>query len=283
MTWLEICLVLLAGLWAGTINAVVGSGTLVTFPVLVALGYSPLVATVSNGIGLVAGGVSGAWGYRRELRGQGRRLAMLLPASVVGGALGAVMLLRLPESSFETVVPVLIVVALVLVVLQPRLQARLRRRNEARVAALAGGPADGGAVVGAGSPPQVRASRWLVGTTVLATFLIGVYGGYFTAAQGVMLVAVLGSLLDETLQRVNGLKNVLTLVVNVVSAAFYVLFGYQTIDWLVVALIAASSLVGGAIGARYGRRLPPTALRAAIVVLGVVALLRILGTQVGWW
>lgn len=271
MTWLEVTLVLLAGLWAGTINAVVGSGTLVTFPVLVALGYSPLVATVSNGIGLVAGGVSGAWGYRRELRGQGRRLALLMPASVVGGAVGAVLLLRLPESSFETVVPVLIVLALVLVVLQPRLQARLRRRAEARAAEL---------VEQGGTP---RASRWLVATTVLVTLLIGVYGGYFTAAQGVMLVAVLGSLLDETLQRVNGLKNVLTLVVNVVSAVFYVLFGYDTVDWLVVALIAASSLVGGAIGARYGRRLPPAALRAAIVVLGVVALLRILGTQVGWW
>ncbi|MGQ7295988.1 sulfite exporter TauE/SafE family protein [Quadrisphaera sp. KR29] len=263
--------VLLAGLWAGTINAVVGSGTLVTFPVLVALGYSPLAATISNGIGLVAGGVSGAWGYRRELRGQGRRLALLLPASVVGGAVGAVLLLQLPESAFEAVVPVLLVLALVLVVLQPRLQAGLRRRAEARAAALG---AEGG---------TPRASRWLVGTTVLATLLIGVYGGYFTAAQGVMLVAVLGSLLDEPLQRVNGLKNVLTLVVNVVSAAFYVAFGAEDVDWLVVALIAASSLVGGALGARYGRRLPPTALRAAIVVLGVVALLRIVGSQAGWW
>lgn len=271
MTWLEVSLILLAGLWAGTINAVVGSGTLVTFPVLVALGFSPLTATISNGIGLVAGGVSGAWGYRRELRGQGRRLTMLLPASVVGGAVGAVLLLTLPESSFEAVVPVLIVLALVLVVLQPRLQARLRRRAEAR---LAERTADGG---------PVRASRWLVVTTVLATLLIGVYGGYFTAAQGVMLVAVLGSLLDESLQRVNGLKNVLTLVVNVVSAGFYIAFGADQVDWLVVALIAASSLVGGSIGARYGRRLPPNALRAAIVVLGLVALLRILGTQVGWW
>ncbi|PWJ45622.1 hypothetical protein SAMN06264364_1538 [Quadrisphaera granulorum] len=271
MSWLDVSLILLAGLWAGTINAVVGSGTLVTFPVLVALGYSPLAATVSNGIGLVAGGVSGAWGYRRELRGQGRRLAMLLPASIIGGALGAVLLLQLPESSFETIVPVLLVIALVLVVVQPRLQARLRRRAEARAAALG---AEGG---------PVRASRWLLGTTMLATFLIGVYGGYFTAAQGVMLVAVLGSLLDETLQRVNGLKNVLTLVVNVVSAAFYIVFGYDQIDWLVVALIAASSLVGGAVGARYGRRLPPNALRAAIVVLGLVALTRILGSQAGWW
>lgn len=275
VTWLEISLVLLAGLWAGTINAVVGSGTLVTFPVLVALGYSPLVATVSNGIGLVAGGVSGAWGYRRELRGQGRRLALLLPASAVGGAVGAVLLLQLPESSFETVVPALIVLALVLVVLQPRLQARLRRRTEARAAQIA---AEHGPDAG-----PVRSSRWLVAVTLLATLLIGVYGGYFTAAQGVMLIAVLGSLLDESLQRINGLKNVLTLVVNVVSAAFYIIFGSETIDWLVVALIAASSLVGGAIGARYGRRLPPNALRGAIVVLGVVALLRILGTQVGWW
>jgi hypothetical protein len=235
VTWLEVSLVLVAGLWAGTINAVVGSGTLVTFPTLVALGYPPLTATVSNAIGLVAGGVSGAWGYRRELRGQGRRLALLVPASVVGGVIGASLLLHLPESAFEAVVPVLIVLALVLV------------------------------------------------AVVASTLLISVYGGYFTAAQGILLVAVLGSLLDEGMQRLNGLKNVLTLVVNLVAATSYVLFGADRIDWTVAGLIAVSSLVGGALGARYGRRLPPVALRAAIVVLGTVALLRIVGAQAGWW
>ncbi len=274
MTWIEVSLVLVAGLWAGTINAVVGSGTLVTFPVLVALGYPPLTATVSNAIGLVAGGVSGAWGYRRELRGQGRRLALLVPASVVGGAVGSSLLLHLPEEAFEAVVPVLIVLALVLVVVQPRLQRRLRRRAEERVGTAPGGP-DGSS--------RLRPSRWVLTAVVSSTLLISVYGGYFTAAQGILLVAVLGSLLDEAMQRLNGLKNVLTLVVNLVAATSYVLFGADRIDWTVAGLIAVSSLVGGALGARYGRRLPPVALRAAIVVLGTVALLRIVGSQAGWW
>ena len=277
MTWLEVSLILVAGLWAGTINAVVGSGTLVTFPTLVALGYPPLTATVSNAIGLVAGGVSGAWGYRRELRGQGRRLALLVPASVVGGVIGASLLLHLPESAFEAVVPMLIVLALVLVVVQPRLQRRLRRRAEER-AGTTGGATDSPAGTG-----PLRPSRRVLVAVVLSTLLISVYGGYFTAAQGILLVAVLGSLLDEGMQRLNGLKNVLTLVVNLVAATSYVLFGADRIDWAVAGLIAVSSLVGGALGARYGRRLPPVALRAVIVVLGTVALLRIIGAQAGWW
>jgi len=277
VTWLEVSLVLLAGLWAGTINAVVGSGTLVTFPTLVALGYPPLTATVSNAIGLVAGGVSGAWGYRRELRGQGRRLALLVPASVVGGVIGASLLLHLPEEAFEAVVPVLIVLALVLVVVQPRLQRRLRRRAEER-AGTTGVPTDGPE-----GSSRLRPSRWVLTAVVGSTLLISVYGGYFTAAQGILLVAVLGSLLDEGMQRLNGLKNVLTLVVNLVAATSYVLFGADRIDWAVAGLIAVSSLVGGALGARYGRRLPPVALRAVIVVLGTVALLRIVGAQAGWW
>lgn len=277
MTWLEVSLVLVAGLWAGTINAVVGSGTLVTFPTLVALGYPPLTATVSNAIGLVAGGVSGAWGYRRELRGQGRRLALLVPAAVVGGVVGASLLLHLPEEAFEAVVPVLIVLALVLVVVQPRLQRRLRRRAEERAGTT------GGATASPDGTSRLRPSRRVLTAVVVSTLLISVYGGYFTAAQGILLVAVLGSLLDEGVQRLNGLKNVLTLVVNLVAATSYVLFGADRIDWAVAGLIAASSLVGGWLGARYGRRLPPAALRGIIVVLGTVALLRIIGSQAGWW
>jgi uncharacterized membrane protein YfcA len=257
--------ILVAGLWAGTINAVVGSGTLVTFPVLVALGYPPLDATVSNGIGLAAGGVTGAWGYRRELAGQGRLLARLLPASVAGGVLGGVALERLPESGFDTVVPALIALAIVLVLVQPLLQRRLRRRSEERLAAGA------------------RPARWVAPVTVGATFAIGIYGGYFTAAQGVLLVGVLGSLLSVGLQVDNGIKNVLTLAVNIVSAALYIVLGPQHIHWGVVVLVAVSSLTGGWLGSRYGRRLPARVLRAAIVVLGCVALVRTVGDQVGWW
>ena len=265
MTWPEALLVGLAGLVAGAINAVVGSGTLVTFPTLVALGYPPVTATTSNALGLVAGGASGAWGYRRELAGQRRRLLALAPASVVGGLVGALLLLRLPAEAFEAVVPALIVLALVLVLAQPALQRRVRARAEARAAA------------------GVRPGRWVGVAAVVGTGLVGVYGGYFTAAQGVLLVGVLGALLAEDLQRINALKNVLSLVVNLVAAVLYVLVGEELLDWAVVGLIAVGSLAGGWLGSRYGRRLPPVALRGLIVVLGVVALTRILGQEVGWW
>lgn len=265
MSWSAAVLVLLAGLWAGGINAVVGSGTLVTFPVLVALGYPPLTATMSNGIGLVAGGVSGVLGYRRELAGQRHRLLQLVPASLVGGIVGALLLLRLPESGFEAAVPALILLALVLVVTQPWLQRRTRARTERRTAA--------------GEQPR----RGVGALAVAAAGLIGVYGGYFTAAQGVLLVGALGSMMLVPLQTVNGIKNVLSLVVNIVSAVVYAALGGDRIDWAVAGLIAVSSLTGGWLGARYGRRLHPNALRAVIVVLGLVALVRSVGGLAGWW
>ena len=257
MQWWEALAVLAAGAWAGTINTVVGSGTLVTFPVLVALGHPPVVATVSNAIGLVPGGFSGAWGYRRELRGQGRRLRRLLPASLLGAVAGAMLLLHLPESAFEAVVPVLLVLALVLVVVQTRLQRAVAARRAAR--GRTGDPTGAGAV-----------------GLFLAVGAVGVYGGYFTAAQGILLIGVMGAVVDESLQRLNGLKNVLSLGVNLVAATTYVLVARDRIAWDVVALVAAGSVVGAQVGARVGRRLPPAVLRAVIVVLGCVALWRFL-------
>lgn len=247
---------LLAGLLAGGINAVVGSGTLVTFPVLVALGHPPVTATTSNAVGLVAGGFSGVWGYRRELAGQGRRLLALLPASVIGALVGALLLLRLPESAFEAVVPALVVLAVVLVLVQPALQRRVRRRTQARAAS------------------GRRPSRVAPAVLWVLTLLIGVYGGYFTAAQGILLVGAMGSLLVEDLQRLNATKNVLSTAVNLVAAVLYATVGADRVDWGVAALIAVSSLVGGFLGAHWGRLLPAAALRAVIVVLGVVALVR---------
>ncbi|MER2134575.1 MAG: sulfite exporter TauE/SafE family protein [Arthrobacter sp.] len=254
--WLHDALVLFAGLWAGTINAIVGSGTLVTFPVLVALGYAPVAATISNAMGLVAGNLAGSWGYRRELAGLGGTLLRLLPASVLGGISGAWLLLHLPEEVFGTVAPFLIVVALLFVVFQPRLQAWVRARaarNE-QAGDVKEGPA--------------RPSWQL---TVLI-FLAGVYGGYFVAAQGILLVGILGIFLHGTLQNANAVKNILVLGVNVVAASSYLLFAFDRIIWPVVALIAVGSLIGGFIGAAVGRRLHPVALRTVIVLLGLVAL-----------
>jgi uncharacterized membrane protein YfcA len=248
----------LAGLAAGAINALVGSGTLITFPTLVALGYPPVTATMSNAVGLVAGSVSGTWGYRAELTGQWNRLRWQIPASLAGGVLGAFLLLHLPEKVFAEIVPVLLVLALVLVLIGPRIQSWARRRAEA-----------------AGrSPEHITPARMTV--VVLGTFAVGVYGGYFTAAQGILLVGMMGALLPESVQRMNAAKNVMTLVVNVVAAISYSLVAFHRISWPVAGLIAAGSLVGGWVGARYGRRLSPSALRGAIVVVGLIGLYRLL-------
>ena len=257
MPLVEVLLIGLAGVAAGTINTVVGSGTLITFPTLLAFGYPPVVANISNNIGLVPGAASGTWGYRAELTGQGRRIGLLVPMSLVGSATGALLLLVLPEEAFTAIVPVLLGISLVLVLTQPWLQKALARRREAR-----GLAAD-------------HTSRGRTTLTMVGTLLAGVYGGYFGAAQGVLLVGLLGALLPETLQRVNALKNLLSLVVNAVAAVLFCLVAFDQIDWLVVAIIAVGSVIGGVIGSRVGRRLPPTALRVLIVVVGVVAIVRI--------
>jgi uncharacterized protein len=248
----EMAAVLLAGMAAGTINTVVGSGTLITFPTLLAFGVPPVTANVSNTIGLVPGGVSGAWGYRRELAGQWPRLLRLGPASLLGGIAGAVLLLVLPGAAFKTIVPVLIAAGVLLVVLGPAIS----RRVESRAAARGGRPEHGATWV------------WL------AVFGTGIYGGYFGAAQGVLLMAVLGVGLQETMQRNNATKNVLAAIVNAVAALLFVVVA--DVDWLVVALIAVGSVIGGQLGAGIGRRLSPNVLRGVIVVVGVAALVKLL-------
>ncbi|MCC3264974.1 sulfite exporter TauE/SafE family protein [Arthrobacter gengyunqii] len=245
-------LVFVAGLWAGTINAVVGSGTLVTFPVLVALGYAPVAATISNAMGLIAGNVAGSWGYRRELAGLKPTLLKLLPASVLGGITGAALLLHLPERVFGAVAPYLIVVALLFVVFQPKLQSWVRRRADAS--------------------PAARPRRRQGVILVILIYLAGVYGGYFVAAQGILLVGILGIFLQGTLQNANAMKNILVLGVNIVAAVSYLLFAFDRIVWPVVALIAVGSLIGGFLGSAVGRRLSPVVLRSVIVLLGLLAL-----------
>lgn len=251
-------LITLAGLGAGAINAVVGSGTLITFPTLVAMGYPPVTSTMSNAVGLVAGSASGTWGYRRELGGQWDRLRWQIPASVLGAVLGAWLLLHLPEKVFVQVVPVLLIAALVLVALGPQVQNWARRRAE-----KAGRDAD-----------HVSPRRMVA--LVASTFAIGVYGGYFTAAQGIMLVGAMGALLPESVQRTNAAKNLLALLVNIVAALAYTLVAFHRVSWVAAGLIAAGSLIGGWVGAHYGRRLSPNALRATIIVVGLIGLYRLL-------
>ncbi|WKG01085.1 sulfite exporter TauE/SafE family protein [Mycolicibacterium sp. HK-90] len=258
MSVTHMILIALAGVGAGAINAIVGSGTLITFPTLVALGIPPVTATMSNAVGLVAGGVSGTWGYRRELRGQWKRLRWQIPGSLIGAGLGAWLLLHLPEKVFVAVVPVLLILALVLVVIGPRIQAWARQRAE-----------DSGQ-----SADHVSPRRMAV--LVFGTFAVGVYGGYFTAAQGILLIAVMGALLPESMQRMNAAKNLLSLLVNIVAALAYTFVAFDRISWLAAGLIAIGSLIGGFLGAHYGRRLSPNALRAVIVVVGLIGLYRLL-------
>jgi uncharacterized membrane protein YfcA len=241
--------VLGAGLAAGTLNTIVGSGSLITFPTLLALGYPPVVANVSNTIGLVPGSISGAVGYRRDLEGQRARITRLGIASVAGGLTGGVLLLVLPALVFRTVVPVLILVACLLVAFQPRLSRRV---------AAGDGP---------GRPhggPRL----------FVAVYATGVYGGYFGAAQGVILIALLGIFVDDGLQRLNAAKNVLAALVNGVAALLFVAFAH--VAWAPAALLAAGAVVGGQVGAKLARRISPGWLRAVIVVVGVVVAGRLL-------
>jgi uncharacterized protein len=248
MSALEALAIVGVGLAAGTINTIVGSGSLITFPTLLAFGFSPVVANVSNTVGLVPGSLSGSIAYRSELHGQRPRLLVLGSASVAGGTTGAVLLLALPGSVFRHVVPVLILVACVLVALQPRLSARVARRQDR---AAHGGP-----------------------MLFVSVFLTGVYGGYFGAAQGVILLSLLGIFLSDHLQRLNATKNVLALVVNAVAGIIFIAFSH--VAWEVAGLLAVGSVVGGQVGGTVGRRLPAPLLRAVIIVVGLIAAIALL-------
>jgi uncharacterized membrane protein YfcA len=257
MSLTDFFIILAAGMAAGTINTVVGSGSLITFPTLIALGYPPLLANVSNNIGLVPGSLSGAYGYRRELVGQQPRLRRLVPASLLGGLTGSTLLLLLPSKVFQKVVIVLIALALVLVIVQPWLSRTLQARRQARR----------GLGDHVGRPDVTAALMGLV-------FAAGIYGGYFGAAQGIILIAVLGIFIDDDLQRLNATKNVLALTVNATASVIFILTTH--VDWKVVGTIAIGSTIGGQIGAKVGRRLNPKVLRAVIVTVGLTALVRLL-------
>lgn len=248
MTLWEAALIFIAGIGAGTINTVVGSGTLITFPTLVALGMPPVTANVTNTVGLFPGAFVGAWGYRRELTGQRQRAIWLGAASVVGAVGGAILLLKLPASAFDAIVPALIVAALLLVIFGRRIT-RAMARSDHR--------------------PGSRTTP-LLWALVLGS---GVYGGYFGAGQGILLMGLFGVLLAEPIQRQNALKNLLAGMVNMVAAIVFIATAH--IDWAAAGIIVVGSMIGGYTGARVGRRIPAPVLRAIIVVVGTIAVVKL--------
>jgi uncharacterized membrane protein YfcA len=223
-----------------------------------------VLANVSNNVGLVPGVASGVHGYRAELAGQRRRAIRLGAASLCGGLVGAILLLVLPAGAFKAIVPVLIGIALVMVIFQPRLARWVAARQRSRARG------------GAEPAPVSQELGTQVGGPVLwvLVFLSGVYGGYFGAAQGVLLIGLMGVAFSDSMQRINAVKNVLAGLVNGIAALVFIVATH--IDWGAAGLIASGAILGGQIGARIGRRLPPWGLRLVIICVGVVALVKLL-------
>lgn len=241
----------LAGIAAGTINTVVGSGSLVTFPALLAFGYAPLTANMTNNLGVLPGAISGGFAYRHELSTQWPLIRRLSLMSLLGGLGGALLLLVLPAAAFKAIVPVLIILALLLVIFQPWLRKRAAQR-------------------------EARPRRRNVVVRDVAILCTGLYGGYFGAAQGILLMSILGAVIDETIHRLNSIKMMLALSANSAAAVVFVVRG--GISWPAAGVIAAGSLIGGQLGAHIGRRLPAPVYRAVIVAVGIVAVVKLVSS-----
>lgn len=241
---MELLLLVGAGIVAGAVNAAVGSGTLLTYPLLLAYGLPPVVANGTNCAGLAPGNLFGAWGYRRELAGRRRELVPLAASTGVGALLGALLVVLLPASVFERVVPWFILLACLLVLVGPRVTASLKERG-----------------IDSTSLPRHVLLPLLFG--------VGVYAGYFGAAQGVIMIAALTVLFDVDVQRSNAVKNVLQVVSNGIAAVVFAVAG--VVAWAPALALAVGASVGGAVGAPVARRMPAPALRGLIVVVGIIA------------
>lgn len=250
----EALIIFVAGIGAGAINVMVGSGTLITFPTLVVLGHPPLVANVSNNIGLIPGSLVGVVGYRRELRVLGSLSWWLAPASFAGAIVGAALLILLPADIFSSVVPALVLLGVLLVLIGPYVKSASSQGS-----AFAMSP---------------WAVRWILGISACA---VAVYGGYFGASQGVLLIGILGIFVDSSLQSINALKNLLAGLTNLVSGVVFVLFSWIHIDWSVVVLLALGSSLGGFCSAAYGRHIRDGILTWVVVAVGLVSFWYLLG------
>lgn len=241
----ELVLVGLAAVAAGAVNALAGGGTLITFPMLIAVGIPAVAANVTNTVALCPGYLGATLAQSNDLRGQRGRMLWFLPAGALGGLLGGLLLLNTGERAFRALVPFLILLASGLLALQDPLRAWVGRRS--------------GQVA-----PTAAAERW----GAVPAGLAAVYGGYFGAGLSVIVLAALGLTLDDTLTRLNALKQAISLSVNVAAALFFLFSGH--IVWVAAGVMAVGALAGGVLGGRLAGRISATALRRVVVVIGVV-------------
>lgn len=246
MSIADVALVALAGFGAGAVNAAAGGGTLLSFPALLAAGVPALTANITSSVGLLAGYAGGSVAYRDELQGQRHRMRVLGLAGLFGGVAGAVLLLLTPAKAFRTVVPFLLLAACLLLLVQPRVAAWVRRRR-------------------GDEPHQGSELGWQVPVVI---GVLTIYGSYFGAGLGVVLLAALGIALNDGLQRLNALKGLLSLIVNAAGVAVFLVSG--RVSWGYAVLLAVTSYAGGHFGVGVARRLNPRALRIAVVSLGVL-------------
>lgn len=235
-------LIAAAGFLAGAVNAIAGGGSLISFPALLAAGYPAVPANVTNAVAVLPGYLSGSLAYRRELSGQGSRVARLGLASALGALVGSVLLIFSPDELFRRIVPFLILLSCGLLAAQPL----LARSSRA-----------------AGTTTRGSRSPWLLPSQ----FLAAVYGGYFSAGLGIMLLAILGLFLEEDMQRLNALKGAISLIIGLVTAAYFALFG--PVVWGAVVVMAVTNLLGGQAGVFVARRMSASLLRTVIVVFGI--------------
>lgn len=246
MTLLQGALIVGSGVIAGAMNAVAGGGTLLTFPTLIWTGLSPIHANATNTVALVPGALAGAWGYRRELQSAETKRYVLLIPSLMGGLIGGILLRYTPPATFAALVPALILFAVILFALQEPIQRRLRGAQA--------------------STEPVTTSRWLIAASVLQ-FLTGVYGGYFGAGMGIMMLATLGLLGFANIHQMNGLKNLLGMTINLTAAMYFIFAGL--VHWPEALVMAVGAIVGGYGGAGLARKLGAKFVRVAVIVIGV--------------
>jgi uncharacterized protein len=247
-------IIMLAGGGAGFMNSIVGSGTLISFPTLVGVGFDQITANATNNIGIFPGSASASYGYRKELIGQRKRLLTLGPASMMGAVIGALLVFKLPPKAFKVIVPFLILFGVILVLLQPTIMKRVKARRAGSVQHHA--------------PERISPLLWI------AVMLTGIYGGYFGAAQGVILIGIMGSMIEDDLVRINATKNVLSTIVGAVAGLVFI---FKThVSWPAIAIVATGSIAGGLIGSRIGRKIPPNVLRGIVATIGLIAAIKLL-------